>query len=58
MMNMLVIANELFKYDKARTADAENGPLPAYEALATTNFDRRFDHMCRPRRPAQPMYGA
>ena len=29
MMNMLVIANELFKYDKARTADAENGPLPS-----------------------------
>lgn len=51
MMNMLVIANELFKYDKARTADAENGPLPAYEALATTNFDRRFDHIVQAEAP-------
>lgn len=50
-MNMLVIANELFKYDKARTADAENGPLPAYEALATTNFDRRFDHIVQAEAP-------
>lgn len=51
MMNMLVIANELFKYDKARTAGAENGPLPAYEALATTNFDRRFDHIVQAEAP-------
>lgn len=51
MMNMLVIANELFKYDKARTADAENGSLPAYEALATTNFDRRFDHIVQAEAP-------
>ena len=48
---MLVIAKELFKYDKARTADAENGPLPAYEALATTNFDRRFDHIVQAEAP-------
>lgn len=64
MMNMLVIANELFKYDKARTAAAGDGPLPETARCPPTKRWRPqtltdgLIILCRPRRPAQPMYGA
>ena len=45
MMNMLVIANELIKYEEIRTTASSDKPSAEYEALTTTDFGKRFDHI-------------
>ena len=47
MMNMLVIANELLKSKKDRSVTTESNTTLAYQALATTEFSKRFDHIVR-----------
>ena len=44
VMNMLVIANELLKYDKRQTVEVNSSVLDC-QALATTEFGKRFDHI-------------
>ena len=47
MMNMLVIANELFKNEKAKSKTADDSSDPSFEALAITDFGKRFDPIVR-----------
>ena len=51
MMNMLVIANELLKHEKMkRSGLSDSAPFP-FQALATTEFDKRFDHIVQAEEP-------
>lgn len=45
MMNMLVIANELIKYEEIRTTASSGKPYLEYDPLTTTDFGHRFDHI-------------
>lgn len=47
MMNMLVIANELLKNDKAKSKTEDDSFALSFQALAITDFGKRFDPIVR-----------
>lgn len=47
MMNMLVVANELFKNEKTKAKTVDDSSDSSFQALAITDFGKRFDSIVR-----------